>query len=92
MRGKRALLRLVFILFFSHPTANIDWIRYMETSEISAGDLLTDTTEGEIKLSDDGKYRDGLIDNFDYFINPEYPSGNARISGNKGSGYLCSAK
>ncbi|AKB65954.1 hypothetical protein MSMAS_2758 [Methanosarcina mazei S-6] len=57
----------------------------MDRSESSAGNLLTDTTEGEIKLNDSGKYRDGLIDNFDYFINPGYPSGHMRHSGNTGS-------
>lgn len=89
MKWIRALLPLVFILFVSLTTANTDantdWIKYMERSESSAGDLLTDTTEGEIKLNDSGKYRDGVIDNFDHFINPGYPSGNMRHSGKTGS-------
>ncbi|AGF97333.1 hypothetical protein MSMAW_2704 [Methanosarcina mazei WWM610] len=57
----------------------------MDRSESSAGNLLTDTTEGEVKLNDSGKYRDGVIDNFDHFINPGYPSGNMRHSGKTGS-------
>lgn len=84
MNGIRALLPLVFILFVSLPAANTDWIKYMERSEPSAGDQLMGTTEGEIKLDNSGKYRDGLIDNFDYFINPGYPSGHIRYSGKRG--------
>ena len=73
MRYKRALLLFVSILFFALSAANIDWIRYMENSSSAAGDLTTDLTEGEITRNDDGKYRDGVVDNFDYFLNPGYP-------------------
>lgn len=51
MKWIRALLPLVFILFVSLTTANTDantdWIKYMDRSESSAGNLLTDTTEGD---------------------------------------------
>ncbi|MDQ1274808.1 MAG: hypothetical protein QG610_380, partial [Euryarchaeota archaeon] len=86
MRGKRALLPLVFILFLLLPATNIDWITYSERLEPSAGDLLADITEGEINQSNDGEYRDGIIDNFDQFINPGYPSGHIQNDGNMGSG------
>lgn len=86
MRGKRALLPLVFILFLLLPATNIDWIIYSERLEPSAGDLLADTTEGEIDQNNDGEYRDGIIDNFDQFINPGYPSGHIQNDGNMGSG------
>lgn len=85
MSRKRALLPLVFILFLSLPAANADWILYPVETETSAGDLLADTTEGEINLGNDGEYRDGLIDNYDYFINPGYPSGYIQTAGNTGS-------
>jgi len=86
LKGKRALLPLVFILFLSLPAANTDWVLYPEKTEPSAGDLLVDTTEGEINLGNDGEYRDGLIDNYDYFINPGYPSSEIRTARNTRSG------
>lgn len=86
MREKRALLPLVFILFLPLSAANTGWITYSERSEPSAGDLLVEMTEGEINLNYDGDYRDGLIDNFDYFKNPGYPSGCIQTAGNTGSG------
>ncbi|KKH46734.1 hypothetical protein [Methanosarcina sp. 1.H.A.2.2] len=84
--GKRALLLLVFILFIVLPAANIDWIKCMEKSGSAAGDLPTDLTEGEINRSNDGKYRDGVVDNFDYYLNPGYPAGFTHATGNRGSG------
>jgi hypothetical protein len=92
LKGIRALLPFVFILFISLPTANVDWIKYTEKTVSSAGDLLTDAAEGETKLSNDEKYRDGLIDNYDCFMNPEYPSDYIQITENTGSGYIRSAK
>lgn len=80
------LLPLVVILFLSLPATNVDWIIYSERLEPSAGDLLADTTEGELDFSYDGEYRDGLIDNFDYFINPGYPSGYIQNDENTGVG------
>lgn len=85
MRG-RALLPLVTILFLSFPATNANWIIHSERMELSAGDLPLGTTEGEINLSNDGEYRDGLIDNYDYFINPGYPSGQVQTADNRGSG------
>jgi hypothetical protein len=85
LSGKRALLPLVFILFLSLPAANACWILHSEETEPSSGDLLADTKEGEINLNNDGEYRDGLIDNFDNFINPGYPSGEIQTAVNTGS-------
>lgn len=85
MSGKRALLPFIFILFLSLPITNTDWIKYSERSEPSGGSLLADATEGEINLNNDGEYSDGLIDNFDYFISPGYPSGYIQTAENKGS-------
>ena len=86
LREKRALLPLVFVLFLPLSAANTGWIIYSERSEPLAGDLLVEMTEEEIDLSYDGNYRDGLIDNFDYFKNPGYPSGCMQAAGNTGSG------
>ena len=58
----------------------------MENSGPAAADLPTDLTEGEITNSNDGKYRDGVVDNLDYFVNPEYPSGFIHAAGNTGNG------
>jgi hypothetical protein len=84
LRGKRALLPLVFFLFLLLSATKIDGIIYSEKLEPSAGDLPGDRTEVEINLNNNGEYRDGLIDNFDNFINPGYPSGNARLLGTYG--------
>ena len=86
MRYKRALLLFAFILVLAFPAANIDWIRHMENSGSAAGDLTTDLTEGEINHSNTEKYRDGVIDNFDYFLNPGYPSEFTHAGENTGSG------
>jgi hypothetical protein len=86
LRYKRALLLFAFILFLAFPAANVDWIRYMENSGSAAGDLTTNLTDGEINQSNDGKYRDGVIDNFDYFLNPGYPAGFTHNGENTGSG------
>jgi hypothetical protein len=86
LKGKRALLPLVFILFIALPSANTDWIKYAENSGSTAGDLLTNPIEEEINRSYEGKYRDGVVDNFDYFINPGYPAGCTRTAVNTGSG------
>ncbi|MDD3246294.1 MAG: hypothetical protein PHF18_05500 [Methanosarcina sp.] len=83
MRFKRALLPFVFILFLVLPATNIDWIKCMENSDSAAVDLPTELTEGELTNGNDGKYRDGVIDNFDYFVNPGYPSGFACANGNQ---------
>jgi len=64
------LLSFIFILFPVLPAANIDWIKLLENSSPAAADLPADLTEGEITNSNDGKCRDGVVDNFDYFVNP----------------------
>lgn len=86
MRGKRALLLLIFILFLALPVTDMDWTKYMENSGSATEDLLTNLTEEEIKRSIEGKYRDGIVGNFDYFINRGYPSGCTRAVGDTGSG------
>ncbi len=43
MRYKRALLPLVFILYFILPTANTDWIKCMEKSGSAAVVKVLDT-------------------------------------------------
>jgi len=82
----RALLLFVFILFIVLPAANTARIKYMESSGSSAGDLPADLTEGEINLNNGGKYRDGVVDNFDYFLNPGYPVESTQAAGNTGNG------
>ncbi|AKB73639.1 hypothetical protein MSLAZ_0378 [Methanosarcina lacustris Z-7289] len=47
----------------------------MENSGPASGNLPEDLTEGEITSNNDGKYRDGVVDNLDYFLNPGYPAG-----------------
>lgn len=83
MSGKKVLLQLILILFLSLPAANTDRTIYSKL-EPSAGNLLTDTMEGEINLNYNGEYRDGLIDNFDNFVNPGYPAGYSQIAENTG--------
>ena len=73
MWGKRALLPLIFILFLVLSAANINGIKYTENSSLAAGGLITDLIKGEIKLINGGEYKDGLVDNFDYFKNSGYP-------------------
>ncbi|AAM04213.1 TPA: hypothetical protein HA338_16630 [Methanosarcina acetivorans] len=85
MKGKRALLLFVFVLFLVFPAANTVWIKYMGSSDPEAGDLPADLTEGEINLNNGGKYRDGIVDNFDYFRNPGYPIGYMHAAENTGS-------
>ncbi len=77
MRGRTALLPLVLVLFLVLLATNTDWIKDIENPGSSAGDLLTDMTVGEISLSNNEEYRDGLINIFDYFINSGYLSGYA---------------
>lgn len=84
--GKIVLLPLVFVLFLALPAANVNGIKHTENSDFAADDLLTSSTKGEMKLSNDKEYKDGLIDNFDYFINPGYPSGHTQTVENTGSG------
>lgn len=86
MREKRALLPLVFFLILPLSAAHIDWTIYSKESEPSSGDLLVEITEGEINPDYDGEYRDGLVDNFDYFINRGYPSGYTQTAGSIGVG------
>ena len=86
MKGKRALLPLAFIVFIALPFANTDWIKYAGNSGSTDGDLVTNPIEGEINRNYDGKYRDGVVDNFDYFINPGYPADCTRAAVNTGSG------
>ncbi|WP_440945758.1 hypothetical protein ACSAZL_16875 [Methanosarcina sp. T3] len=85
MKGKRALLLFVLVLFLVHLAANISWMKYMESSGSAEGDLPADLTEGEINLKNGGKYRDGVVDNFDYFINPGYPTGSMLVAENTGN-------
>ncbi|AKB27403.1 hypothetical protein MSSIT_0684 [Methanosarcina siciliae T4/M] len=85
MKGKRALLLFVFILFFVLPAANTAWIKYAGSSDPAAGDLPDELTEREINLNNGGKYRDGLVDTFDYFRNPGYPIGSTHDAENNGS-------
>lgn len=85
MKGKRALLLFIFILFLVLPAANAAWIKSAGSSDPVAGDLSADLTEGEINLNNGGKYRDGVVDNFDYFINPGYPAGFTHAAENIGS-------
>ncbi|AKB19267.1 hypothetical protein MSWHS_2404 [Methanosarcina sp. WWM596] len=46
----------------------------MKNSSSAVGDLTTGLVEGEIIRIDDGKYRDGVVDNFDYLLNTKYLS------------------
>lgn len=85
MREKRVLLQLVFFLILPLSTAHIDWTIYSSELEPSSGDLLVEMTEG-INPDYDGEYRDGLIDNFDYFINRGYPSVYTQTAGSIGVG------
>ena len=86
MKGKRALLLFVFILFLVLPAANAAWIKYIDSSDSAEESLPADLIRGEIKLDNGGKYRDGVVDNFDYFLNPGYPAGATHAAGNIGSG------
>jgi hypothetical protein len=86
LRGKKALLPLVFVLFLALPAANINEIKHTENSNFAAGDLTTNPTKEEIKLIDNGEYKDGLIDNFDYFVNSGYPLCYTQTVENAGSG------
>ncbi len=77
------MLSFIFILFLVLPAANTDWIKCMENSGPASGNLPEDLTKGEITSNNDGKYRDGVVDNLDYFSNPGYPSGFACATGNQ---------
>lgn len=48
MRGKKALLSSMFILFLVLPAVNIDRIKCMENSGPASENLPEDLTEGEI--------------------------------------------
>ena len=84
MREKGDLLLLVFFLILPLSAAHIDWAIYSKELEPSSGDLLVEMTEGEINTGYGGEYRDGLVDNFDYFINHGYPSGYIQTAGSIG--------
>jgi len=83
--GKRALLLFILILFLVLPAANTAWIKYVGSSDPEGGDLPADLTKEEINLNNGGKYRDGVVDNFDYFRNPGYPAGSTHASENTGN-------
>lgn len=85
MKGKRVLLLLVFTLFFVFPAANTAWTNHMESFGSAACDLSTDLTEGEINLNYGGKYRDGVVDNFNNFVNRKYPVGATQAAENTGN-------
>jgi len=87
LKDRKALLLLIFFLFLALPAANVHWIKHIESSGSASADLPEDLGEGEIGISgDDETYSDGVIDNFDYFVNQEYLSSCTKITGNTGSG------
>lgn len=86
MREKRALLPLIFFLILPLSAAHIDWTIYYKESEPSPENSLVEMTQEETSPGYGGEYRDGLVDNFDYFTNRGYPSGYTQNAGNIGVG------
>jgi len=72
---RRTLLLFVFVLILLFQTLNIQFYAGIENTNSVAINPSNSVREGEINHNNSGKvYRDGIIDPFDNFTNPGFPT------------------
>lgn len=72
---RRALLLFIFVLILTFQTLNIQRYAGIENMNSVAIDPSDNVREREINHNNSGKgYRDGIIDPFDNFTNPGFPT------------------
>lgn len=72
---RRDLLPFIFVLILTFQTLNMQW--YAGTENTNSMTIHPSDRAGEIERNHNdsrGTYRDGIVDNFDNFTNPGFPT------------------
>jgi hypothetical protein len=81
---KRALIPFILVLILTLQTLNMQRYAGIENTSFVAIDPSDNVRKGEINHNKSGEiYRDGIIDNFDNYTNPGFPTEHNKF-------YLCS--
>lgn len=77
---RRILLPFMFILILTFETLNTQSYAGIESASCVATDPLESIREVKAKQNNNSEvYRDGIIDNFDNFTNPGFPTEHNRL-------------